>query len=90
MFLGYELLNLGFCSVWEGLLHLRLEDPTHGLWRQGKLEEYLDFVSVTLLGRPRKHHLQKELRKKERRQSYKINYIVFVEGIFSRQTFSLT
>ena len=34
--------------------------------------------SVTLLSRHRKHHLQKELKKKERRKCYKINNTVFV------------
>lgn len=47
MFLGYELLNLGFCLVLEWFLPLRLEDPVYGPWRQGKLEEYLDSVSYT-------------------------------------------
>lgn len=78
MCLGYEQLNLGFCSVWEWLLPLRLEDPVHGPWRQRKLEEYPDSVSVTLLGRHRKRHLQKELKKKERRKRCKINNTVFV------------
>lgn len=42
------------------------------------LKNYLDSVSVTLLGRCRKRHLQKELKKKERRKCCEINYIVFV------------
>ena len=50
MFLGYELLNLGFCSVWEWLLPLRLEDPGYGPGRQGKLEE-LSGLCVSYIAR---------------------------------------